>query len=69
MARARQGAHQMMELALNRGQIIKDIAVIKLQVIHHQCIAVIVDKLRTLVEKGTVVLVRFHHKVAAATCT
>ena len=56
----------MMELTLNRRQVIKDIPVIKFEVVHHQGIAVIVDKLRALIEKGTVILVRFHHKETVA---
>ena len=56
----------MVELALNCSQIIKDIAVIKLQIIHYQRVAMVVDKLRALIKKGTVILIRLNNKIATA---
>ena len=55
----------MMELLLNSRQIFKDIGVIKLEIIYHQRIAVVVNKLGTLIKKGTVILIRLNNKIAA----
>ena len=56
----------MMKLFLNSRQIFKDIGVIKLEIIYHQSIAVVVNKLGTLIKKGTVILVRLYNKITAS---
>jgi hypothetical protein len=60
------GAHQMVELALDHGQIIEDVGVIELQVVDDQGPRAVVDELAALVEKGRVVLVRLDDEIGAA---
>jgi len=55
-------ANQMMELALDRFEIIKNIRMIELKVVHHQRAWMVMDELRTLIKKSTVVFVRFDNK-------
>jgi hypothetical protein len=62
---ARHGAHQMMELALDHGQIIEDVGVIELQVVDDQGARAVVDELGALVEEGRVVLVRLDDEAVA----
>ena len=52
----------MMKLLLDSRQIFKDIGVIKLEIIYHQSVAVVVNKLGALIKKGAVVLIRLNHK-------
>ena len=54
-----------MELSLDSGQIRKDIGVVILQIIDNCCLRVVMNKLGALVEESRVVLVCFHHKIAA----
>ncbi|MNO97135.1 hypothetical protein D3C76_888320 [compost metagenome] len=56
---ARHGAHQVVELTLDGGEIREDVRVVELQVVHHQGARVVVDELGALVEEGAVILVRF----------
>ncbi|MNF76592.1 hypothetical protein D3C84_587090 [compost metagenome] len=55
---ARHGAHQVVELTLDGGEIREDVRVVELQVVHHQGARVVVDELGALVEEGAVILVR-----------
>ena len=59
---ARHGAHQVVELALDRGEIREDVRVVELQIVHHQGARVVVDELGAFVEEGAVILVRFDDK-------
>ena len=55
---ARHGTHQVMELALDGGEIRENIRVVELQVVHHQGTRVVVNELGALVEEGAIILVR-----------
>ena len=50
----------MVELLLDRPQIVKDIGVIKLKIIEDQRTWAVMDKLGTLIEKRAVVLIRLN---------
>ena len=56
---ARHCAHQVVELALDGGEIREYVRVIELQIVHHQGARMVVNKLGALVEEGAVILVRF----------
>ena len=56
------GAHQMVELPLDGGEIIKNVGVIELQVVQHRGAGAVVDELAALVEKRGVVLVGLDHE-------
>ena len=58
----RDGAHQMMELALDLTEIVEDVGVVELQVVEDQGAWSIVDELGALIEEGGVVLVRLDHE-------
>ncbi len=61
-ARRRQGAHQVVELALDVVQIVENIGVIEFDVVDDQGARVIVDELGSLVEEGAVVFVGLDHE-------
>ena len=61
-AGARHGTHQMVELALDGGQIVKDVGVIELQVVQNGCARVVMDKLAAFVKKRSVVFISLNHK-------
>ncbi len=65
----RHDAHQVMELFLNRFQIVKDVRVIKLKVVEDQGSRAVMHKFGTLIEEGAVVLIRFNHEKVAFTQT
>ena len=52
----------MVELALNRRQVVKDVGVVKLQVVQHRRAGAVVHKLAALVEEGGVVFIGLNHK-------
>ncbi len=54
--------NQVMELALDRCQVVKDVSVIELEVVEHRSPRAVMDKLAALVEKGGVVFVGFQDK-------
>ena len=55
----------MVELFLDRFQVVKDIGVIELKVVEDQRTRAVMDKFRAFVEKGAVVLIRFDNKEVA----
>ena len=59
---SRHGAHQVVELALDRRQVVEDVGVVVLEVVQHRSARPVVDELAALVEEGGVVLVGFDHK-------
>ncbi len=59
---SRHDAHQMVELFLNRAQIVKDIRMVEFKVIQDQRARAVVDKFRTLVEKGAVIFIRLDNE-------
>ena len=59
------GAYQVVELALNGSQVIKDVGVVELQVVQHGRAGAVMHKLAALVEKCGVVLVGLDHKHGA----
>ncbi len=59
------GAHQVVELALDRRQVIEDVGVVELQVVQDGRARAVVDELASLVEEGGVVFVGFDHEVTA----
>src|SRR5215471_7116304 len=65
----RQGAHEMVELRLDRGKIGKDVGVIELQVVQYRGARRIVQELGALVEVGGVVLVGLDHEESTFTLT
>jgi hypothetical protein len=58
----RHGAHQVVELALDRGQVVKDVGVVELQVVQHGGARAVMHELAALVEEGGVVFVGFDHE-------
>ena len=58
----RHRADHMVELALNGGDIGKNIGMVKFQIIQHSHIRSVVNKLRAFVEKCAVVFIRFDDK-------
>ena len=65
LALPRHNTHQMVELLLNRPQVVKDIRVVEFKVVQHQRARAVVHKLGTLVEEGAVILIRLNHKERA----
>ena len=61
-AGGRDGAHQVMELPLDRRQVVEDVGVVVLQVVEHGGARAVVNELAALVEEGGVVLVRLDHE-------
>ncbi len=61
---ARHGAHQMVELRLDGGEIGEDVGVIEFEVVQDRGARPVVDELRALVEEGGVVLVGLDHEEA-----
>src|SRR5690606_7365732 len=57
-AAGRNGAHQVVELTLDGGQVLEDVRVVELQIVQDGRARAVVDELGTLVEEGAVVLVR-----------
>ena len=55
----------MVELAFNRGQIFKNIGVVKFQIVQHRCAWAVVHKFAALVKKCGVVFVGFNHEIRA----
>ena len=62
MAITRHGAHQMMKLRLDCGQIRKNIGVVEFQIVQHRNLRPVMHELRSLVEKGGVIFIRLDHK-------
>ncbi|OIQ73771.1 hypothetical protein GALL_445910 [mine drainage metagenome] len=62
LAAARHGAHQVVELGLDRGQIGEDVGVVVFEVVQHCGARTIVDELGALVEKRGVVLIGLDDK-------
>ena len=56
------GAYQVVKLAFNGGQVIKNVSVVKLEVVQHGGAGSVMHELAALVEKGGVVFVRFNDK-------
>ena len=56
------GAHQVVKLALNGSQVVKNVGVVKLQIVQHGGTGPVVHKLAALVKKGRVVLVGLNHE-------
>ncbi len=61
-ARRRHGANQMVELALDCSEIVKDVGVIEFQVVQHGCARAVMHELAALVEKGRVVFIGLDHE-------
>lgn len=61
----RNDTHQMVELFLDRFQVVKDIGVIELKVVEDQRTWAVMDKFRAFVEEGAVILIRFDNKEVA----
>ena len=61
----RNDTHQMVELFLDRFQVVKDIGVIELKVVEDQRTRAVMDKFRAFVEEGAVILIRFDNKEVA----
>src|SRR5690606_955449 len=57
-AAGRNGAHQVVELTLDGGQVLEDIRVVELQIVQDGRARAVVAELGPLVEEGAVVLVR-----------
>ncbi len=51
-----------MELLLNRLNIIKNISMIELKVIHDQGAWAVMNEFRALIKEGTIIFIRFNHK-------
>lgn len=64
-ALTRNDAHQMVELFLNRFQVVKDIRMIEFKVIEDQRTRAVVDKFGTFIEEGTVILIGFDNEERA----
>ena len=64
-AAPRHGAHQVMELALDRGDVRKDVGVVVLEVVEDRDRRPVVDELAALVEERGVVFVGLDHEFAA----
>ena len=58
----RHGAHEVVELALDGGEVIKNIGVVKLEVVKHGSARPVMDKLAALVKEGCVVFVGLNHE-------
>ena len=58
----RHRAHQVMELPLDRREVVEDVGVVELQVVQHRRARPVVDELAALVEEGGVVLVGLDHE-------
>ena len=58
-------AHQVVELALDGWKVLKNIGVVKFQIVQDGGAGTVMHKLAALVEKGRVVFVGFNHKVVA----
>jgi hypothetical protein len=65
VAVARHRAHEMMELALDRGHIGEDVGMIEFEIVENRDLRVVMDELRALIEEGGVVLVGLNDKVRA----
>jgi hypothetical protein len=63
--RGRHGAHQVVELALDGGQVVKDVGVVELQIVQHRRARAVMHELAALVEKGGVVFVGLNDKQRA----
>ena len=61
-AARRHGAHQVMELALDRREVVEDVGVVELEVVEDRGARPVVDELAALVEEGGVVLVGLDHE-------
>src|SRR5690606_37333397 len=61
-ARTRDGSHQMVKLRLDRRKIGEDVRMVEFEVVEDGGARPVVHELRTLVEKGGVVLVGLDHK-------
>jgi hypothetical protein len=59
-------AYQVVKLTLNGGQVIKDVSVVKLQIVEYGCAGAVVHELASFVKKCGVVFVRFNDKYWAA---
>ena len=59
----------MMELSLDSSQIVKNICMVKFEIINYQSITVVMDKFRALIKEGAVVFISLHNKVIAVTQT
>ena len=59
---ARNGAHQVVELGLNRRQIRENVGVVVFQIVQNRGARAIVDKFAALVKKRGVVFVRLNHE-------
>ena len=66
---ARNNAHQVVELFLDRFQVVKNIRVVELKVVEDQRARAVMHELGTLVEERAVVLVGFDHKERAVAQT
>ena len=53
-------AHQMVELALDGGEVVKDISVVEFQVVQYRGAGAVVHELAAFVEEGGVVFVGFN---------
>ena len=62
---ARHGAHQVVELGLDRVEVGKDVGVVELEVVEDRDVRPVVDELAALVEEGAVVFVGLDHEVLA----
>ena len=58
----RHGAHEVVELALDRGQVVEDVGVVELEVVEDRGARPVVDELAALVEERGVVLVGLDHE-------
>ena len=61
-ARARHGAHQVVKLALNGAQVVKDVGVVEFQVVQNGSSGPVVHKLAAFVKKRGVVFVGLDHE-------
>ena len=64
-AKAWHSAHQVMKLALDGWKVVKDIGVVKFQIVQNGCAGAVMHKLAALVKESGVVFVGFNHKVVA----
>ena len=58
----RQRAHEVVELALDRGEIVENVGVVELEIVEHQRARMVVNELGALVEQRGVVFVGFDDK-------
>ena len=56
------GAHKMVELPLDRGQVVKNICVVELKVVQNRGARAVVDELAAFVKKRSVVFIGFNDK-------